>query len=66
MMTLPEAIDAARAGRTTSLRCPGHDDRNASLSVLPPKEDGWVRLNCHAGCSLDQGLSLPGKQKAAR
>ena len=66
MMTLPEAITAVRAGRTTPLRCPGHDDRNASLSVLPPKEDGWVRLNYHAGCSLDQGLSLPGKQKAAR
>jgi hypothetical protein len=69
MMTLPEAITAARAGRITPLRCPGHDDRKASLSVLPPKEDGCVRLNRHAGCSLDQvleqWLSLPGKQKAA-
>ncbi len=55
-MTLLDAIDAARAGRTISLRCPGHDDRNASLSVLPPKEDGWVRLNCHAGCSRNQIL----------
>ena len=62
-MNLPEAITAARAGRTTPLRCPGHDDRNASLSILPPKEDGWVRLKCHAGCNQNQilagaGLSL--------
>ena len=59
-MNLPDAIDAARAGRTTSLRCPGHDDRSASLSALPPKEDGWVRLKCHAGCSLDQVLGGAG------
>ena len=62
-MNLPEAINAARAGKTTPLRCPGHDDRNASLSILPPKEDGWVRLKCHAGCNQNQilagaGLSL--------
>ncbi len=62
-MNLPEAITAARAGKTTPLRCPGHDDRNASLSILPPKEDGWVRLKCHAGCNQNQilagaGLSL--------
>ena len=60
MMTLPEAIDNARAGRTTPLRCPGHDDRNASLSVLPPKEDGLVRIKCHTGCSLDQILAGAG------
>ena len=59
-MNLPEAIDAARAGRTTSLRCPGHDDRSASLSALPPKEDGCVRLKCHAGCSLNQILDGAG------
>ncbi len=59
-MNLSEAIDNARAGRTTPLRCPGHDDRNASLSVLPPKKDGWVRLKCHAGCSQDQVLSGAG------
>jgi putative DNA primase/helicase len=55
-MTLSDAIAAARAGRKTSLRCPGHEDTNASLSVLPPASDGWVRLKCHAGCSLDQVL----------
>lgn len=63
MMSLSEAITVARAGRTTPLRCPGHDDNRASLSVLPPKEDGWVRLKCHAGCNQNQilagaGLSL--------
>lgn len=62
-MSLPDAIAAARAGKTTSLRCPGHDDNRPSLSVLPPASDGWVRLKCHAGCSRDQilagaGLSL--------
>lgn len=55
-MNLPDAIAAARAERKTSLRCPGHEDTNASLSVLPPASDGWVRLKCHAGCSLDQVL----------
>jgi len=60
MMTLPDAITAARAGRTISLRCPGHDDHRESLSVLPPKEDGWVRLKCHAGCSCDQVLAGAG------
>ena len=59
-MTLSDAIDAARAGKTISLRCPGHDDKNPSLSVLTPKEDGWVRLNCHAGCSRDQILAGAG------
>lgn len=59
-MTLPEAITAARAGKTTPLRCPGHDDRNASLSVLPPAADGWVRLKCHAGCIRNQVLAGAG------
>jgi len=59
-VNLPEAITAARSGRTTPLRCPGHDDRTASLSALPPKEDGWVRLKCHAGCSVDQILAGAG------
>jgi putative DNA primase/helicase len=29
--------------------CPGHDDRNASLSIKVG-QDGKVLLNCHAGC----------------
>jgi putative DNA primase/helicase len=59
-MNLSIAIDAARAGRTTSIRCPSHDDSNPSLSVLPPNEDGWVRIKCHAGCDRDQILAAAG------
>ena len=59
-MTLADAIAAARAGRTSSLRCPGHNDAKPSLSVLPPAADGWVRLKCHAGCTLDQVLTGAG------
>jgi len=28
--------------------------------VLPPKEDGWVRLKCHAGCTRDKVLAATG------
>lgn len=37
------------ADRAWMAKCPGHDDRQASLSVKEA-DDGRVLLNCHAGC----------------
>jgi 5S rRNA maturation endonuclease (ribonuclease M5) len=59
--TLAEAIDAARSGRTTVMRCPAHDDQSPSLSVGPGERQPVV-MNCHAGCDPkdiveSQGLS---------
>ena len=59
-MSLLAAITAARTGQTSSICCPGHDDTSPSLSIMPPKEDGWVRLKCHAGCDRDQILAGAG------
>ena len=41
---------SARKGRGLT-HCPGHDDRNPSLSV--DTKDGKVVVYCHAGCSQD-------------
>lgn len=55
-------------------RCPGHEDRNASLSVTIG-DDGRVLLKCHAGCETSHvvetmGLKLsdlfPPKDEAPR
>ena len=59
-MSLLNAIQAARTGRTSSIRCTAHEDKSPSLSILPPKEDGWVRLKCHKGCSRDEILRAEG------
>lgn len=64
MMTLPEAIAAARAGRKVSIRCPNtrghkHGDRNPSLSVFPGK-NSWVGVKCFSGCNRDDILAAAG------
>ena len=56
-MTLTEALEAARHGKTSSLLCPSHEDRSPSLSVMPANGDGWLRIRCHGGCNTDQILS---------
>lgn len=50
-----EALERAdckprRAGKGWAARCPGHDDRRASLSV-GEGDGGRAVLHCHAGCS---------------
>lgn len=37
-----------------SARCPGHDDREPSLSIT--SRDGKALLHCHAGCPLEDVL----------
>lgn len=60
VVTLLEGIDAARAGRAVSLRCPAHDDRNPSLSIQPPDPKGWLRVHCFAGCTREAILATVG------
>jgi len=46
-----EIVDATRIGRGKwKARCPSHDDRSPSLSILSG-DDGRVLMFCHAGCS---------------
>lgn len=59
-LSLQNAIHAARTGRTSSIRCTAHEDKSPSLSILPPKTDGWVRLKCHKGCNRDEILRADG------
>ena len=64
MMTLPEAITAARCGQKSTLRCPNthghkHGDRSPSLSVFPGK-GSWVGVKCFAGCSQTDILTAAG------
>ena len=41
-----------RSGAGWTARCPGHDDRRASLSVGRGDDGRWL-LKCHAGCPFD-------------
>ena len=47
---------AARAGVGWCVRCPGHDDQVASLSVSEGS-DGRALLHCHAGCRIEAVLA---------
>lgn len=59
MQTLPEAVHAAKAGRSLSIKCPAHNDRAPSLSV-GPGTGGAVLLKCFAGCSTLDVLRTAG------
>jgi hypothetical protein len=41
-----------KTARGVSVRCPAHEDRQASLSVSPSR-DGGVLLKCFAGCETE-------------
>lgn len=47
--TMIEAIEAAKHGTKTVMRCPAHDDQNPSLSI-GPGHDQPVVFHCHANC----------------
>jgi hypothetical protein len=42
--------DAKRNGKGWHARCPAHDDRHPSLSIVEG-DDGRVLVHCHAGCT---------------
>lgn len=41
-------------------QCPGHDDRNPSLSIEPRRDNKGVVLYCHAGCDTSVVLQALG------
>jgi hypothetical protein len=47
------SIASRNGGRGTTIRCPAHEDRNASLSVSLGAE-GRILVRCHAGCGMEQ------------
>lgn len=51
--------DAKRRGKGWTARCPGHDDRKASLSV-DTGEQGRVLLYCFAGCATPAVVAAMG------
>ncbi len=59
------ALDRAGRGqiRNGMMRCPAHDDRNASLSVSVG-DDGRVLLKCFAGCSTEDICTALGLKMA--
>ena len=59
-----ESLHARRSGQGWVLRCPAHEDRNASLSITITPE-GRLLAHCFAGCSFDEirrGLGLTGER----
>src|SRR5690606_32021406 len=52
---LAHAIEEARLGRRAMVKCPAHDDGQASLSVAPG-QDQPVVMFCHAGCPTEDIL----------
>ncbi len=59
-----ESLHARRSGQGWVLRCPAHEDRNASLSVSIT-DSGRLLAHCFAGCSFDeirQALGLSGER----
>ena len=53
---LEDALESAGcAPRRFRAKCPSHEDRNPSVGY-GVKDDGWVWVKCHAGCSREQIL----------
>jgi len=51
--------DPKQSGTGWICRCPGHEDRNPSLSITPG-DDGRALLKCHAGCSTQSVIEAIG------
>ena len=51
--------DVRRTTNGWEAKCPGHDDRKASLSVAEGR-DGRTLLDCKAGCSADRAVKALG------
>ncbi|MBI2952884.1 MAG: AAA family ATPase [Chloroflexi bacterium] len=55
---LPLFPDARQNGAGYQAKCPGHDDRKASLSIA--EKDGRLLMYCHAGCPTESILDTLG------
>lgn len=53
---LADAIDLAKSGQESMVRCEAHDDGTASLHVAPGTSQPVV-LTCHAGCEVPDILA---------
>ena len=53
---IAKALDGRKAGGGWMARCPVHDDREPSLSILAGDE-GKVLVRCHAGCDQRQVIA---------
>lgn len=58
-LVLPKLDGVRPAGAGYEARCPAHEDRRASLSVGPGKDQPVV-ITCHAGCDRDLILDALG------
>lgn len=47
---VPTAVEWAKAGQASMVKCPAHDDGHASLSIGPGTDGQPVVFYCHAGC----------------
>lgn len=56
-------LQGRKTGAGWLAKCPGHEDRNASLS-LSEGDDGRVLLKCHAGCSSEAVVGAIGIRMA--
>jgi 5S rRNA maturation endonuclease (ribonuclease M5) len=59
MDSLEAAIQAAKSGTESMVKCLHHDDGNASVHVSPGTTQP-VLITCHAGCELDSILAAAG------
>jgi hypothetical protein len=60
-------LTGQRVGRSRKVRCPFHDDRNASLHVYPDPERGWYCFGCRRGGSVyDLAAALWGRPLRGR
>jgi putative DNA primase/helicase len=53
---IAKALHGRRVGDGWMARCPGHNDRDPSLSIRDA-DDGKVLLRCHAGCDQAQVIA---------
>lgn len=54
-----EAIDLAKRGQQSMVKCPAHDDGSASLHMAPGDKQPVV-MTCHADCSRESILEAAG------
>lgn len=52
-LLLSKLTGVKKSGSGWSARCPGHEDRRASLSISEG-DDGRALVHCHAGCPVDE------------
>lgn len=57
--SLSEAIDLAKQGRQSMVKCEAHEDGEASLHVSPGQSQPVV-MRCHAGCTNEEVLEAAG------